>query len=82
MVATGAGAYEADCHWPEARLIAELDGRGAHLTSHAFEADRAKDRALSVAGWRVIRITWRQLHADEPSLAADVRKLLRRESPR
>jgi very-short-patch-repair endonuclease len=33
------------------------------LYSHArsFERDRRRDQVLVAAGWRVIRITWRQL---------------------
>jgi very-short-patch-repair endonuclease len=67
---------EADCLWRAVRLIVELDSRDHHATAAAFERDRARDRAASVAGWTVIRITWRQIH-DEPSrIAADLRKLL------
>ena len=39
----------------------ELDGRAAHATPAAFEADRERDRVLQAAGWRVVRVTWRQL---------------------
>jgi hypothetical protein len=68
--------FEVDCAWPEQRVIVELDGREAHETRHAFERDRQRDRVLAAAGWRVIRITWRQLH-DEPHLVeADLRRLL------
>jgi very-short-patch-repair endonuclease len=67
---------ECDCVWHERRLIVELDGRAPHDTALAFERDRARDRALIAAGWRVVRITWRQLR-DQPELvAADMRKLL------
>ena len=48
---------EVDCAWEDQRLIAELDGRAWHDASEAFEADRARDRRLEAAGWRVIRIT-------------------------
>jgi very-short-patch-repair endonuclease len=73
----GGRLIEADCVWEGQRLIVELDGRATHGTAKAFEDDRARDRALSVAGWRVIRITWRQLHGDPGGLAADLRTLLR-----
>ncbi|CAN5606416.1 hypothetical protein BH20ACT17_BH20ACT17_15680 [soil metagenome] len=67
---------ECDFVWPEARLIVELDGYSTHGTRRSFEADRARDRALHVAGWRVIRITWRQLRDEPKRLAADLRALL------
>ena len=71
----GGATYEADCLWREARLIVELDGHEAHGTRSAFESDRERDRRMQVAGWRVIRITWRQLQTPEP-LAQDLRRLL------
>jgi REase_MTES_1575 len=67
---------EADCLWPAHRLIVELDGHASHATTRAFERDRARDRVLQAAGWRVIRITWRQLHQEPRALAADLRRLL------
>jgi hypothetical protein len=68
--------FEVDCSWPAQRLIVELDGHAFHRTSAAFETDRARDRVLQLAGWRVIRVTWRQLHATAAVLARDLRKLL------
>ena len=59
------------------RLIVELDGRGAHGTRAAFERDRARDRTLTAAGWRVVRVTWRQLHDEPEALALDLRRILR-----
>ena len=70
------GWIEADCVWAPQRLVAELDGHATHRTAGAYERDRARDRALSAAGWRVVRITWRQLSADAAALAADLRALL------
>jgi hypothetical protein len=58
-IAVRGGFVEVDCVWRRARLIAELDGRAVHGTASAFERDRARDRALNAAGWRVVRITWR-----------------------
>jgi very-short-patch-repair endonuclease len=70
---------EVDCLWPEQRLIAELDGFATHGTRTAFETDRARDRALLLAGYRVTRITWRQLAQEPKALAAELDGLL---SPR
>ena len=68
--------YEVDCVWPEQRLIVELDGHASHSPTHAFELDRARDRRLEAAGWRVIRITWRQLEQEPDLVEADLRRLL------
>jgi very-short-patch-repair endonuclease len=68
--------FEVDCVWPEQRLIVELDGHASHSPAHAFELDRARDRRLEAAGWRVIRITWRQLVQEPELVEADLRRLL------
>jgi very-short-patch-repair endonuclease len=68
--------YEVDCVWPEQRLIVELDGHASHSPTHAFELDRARDRRLEAAGWRVIRITWRQLEQESELVETDLRRLL------
>jgi very-short-patch-repair endonuclease len=59
------GRYEVDLLWPEQRLIVEVDGYAFHSTRAAFERDRARDAELIAAGYRVIRVTWRQL-VEEP----------------
>jgi very-short-patch-repair endonuclease len=56
---------EVDFHWPAERLIVETDGYATHGTRRAFEGDRARDRKLTRAGWRVVRFTWRQLERDD-----------------
>ena len=78
MVATTVRPYECDLVWPAARLIVELDGYETHGTRKRFEEDRARDRALTIAGWRVIRVTWRQLRDAPHELAKDLWKLLGR----
>jgi very-short-patch-repair endonuclease len=70
----------ADCAWPDHRLIVELDGRPAHLRRRNFDSDRARDRALLVAGWRTVRVTWRHLERDGDALEADLWALLGIES--
>lgn len=67
---------EVDLLWRSEGLIAELDGFATHGTRQAFERDRARDRALQVAGWRVVRITWRQLLDQPDVLAAELAALL------
>jgi hypothetical protein len=67
---------ECDCVWPDRRVIAELDGWAAHGTPAAFERDRARDRMLHAQGWRLVRITWRQLHREPEAVAYDLRTLL------
>jgi hypothetical protein len=70
------GWIEVDCAWPAHRVVVELDGHAHHSTRAAFERDRARDRALQAAGWRVVRVTWRQLHEDAGAVMADLALLL------
>jgi hypothetical protein len=71
------GAWiEADCHWPRANVIVGLDGATAHHTRRAFQSDRARDRKAVASRYRVVRITWLQLHEDAATLAAELRALL------
>jgi very-short-patch-repair endonuclease len=55
------GPYEVDFHWPARRLVVDTDGRATHDTPHQFEEDRRRDLELTLAGWRVSRISWRQV---------------------
>jgi very-short-patch-repair endonuclease len=63
--------FTVDFLWPDSRLVVEVDGYEFHGDRRAFERDRRRDQILVAAGYRVIRITWRQLR-DEP-LAVVVR---------
>jgi very-short-patch-repair endonuclease len=71
------GPIKPDFRWPEQRLIVELDGFETHGTRTAFERDRARDRQLTAQGWRVVRITKRQLDDDPQRVAAELRAILR-----
>jgi very-short-patch-repair endonuclease len=72
--------YEIDCLWVGLRLGVELDGFEAHGTHSAFEGDRQRDRLLQVAGYRTTRVTWRQLHDEPETIAADLRALIASQS--
>ena len=50
---------EVDFYWPTYHLVVELDCYETHRTRAAFERDRARDAALTAAGQRVLRFTWR-----------------------
>jgi very-short-patch-repair endonuclease len=73
--------YEVDFLWRDRGLAVEVDGRDVHATAAAFERDRERDRILQAAGWRAVRITWRQLERTPQAVAADLRRLLGTVSP-
>jgi len=60
---------EADFYFPAHNLVVETDGWQEHRTRRAFEDDRAKDAALTAAGYTVMRFTWRQLRDDPRTVA-------------
>ena len=53
--------YEVDFVWRARRLIVEVDGYAYHRSPRAFETDRERDVVLTLAGWRVMRFTWRHI---------------------
>jgi hypothetical protein len=71
-------AYKADFLWRRPRLIAETDGRDVHTTRKAFEHDRLRDQRLTLAGFTVLRFTWRQVANEPQRIAGALRSLLAR----
>jgi very-short-patch-repair endonuclease/predicted transcriptional regulator of viral defense system len=69
-------SFEVDAVWRAARVVIELDGRRTHGTAAAFEADRERDRRLAAAGWRPVRVTYRQMTRTPVALIDDLRRLL------
>ncbi|MBA3839825.1 MAG: DUF559 domain-containing protein [Thermoleophilaceae bacterium] len=55
------GRYEVDLLWERERLVVEVDGYAFHSLPSAFERDRLRDAELGSAGYRVMRVTWRQI---------------------
>lgn len=76
LVNTKIEGYTVDFAWPEQHLIAETDGWQAHGTRQAFERDRRRDADLTVAGWRVVRITWKRLLDEPRAVATQLKRLL------
>ena len=68
--------FEVDALWREQRVAVELDSRAYHDNSPAFERDRERDRILTAADWRPIRITSRQLERSRAAVASDLRRIL------
>lgn len=53
--------FEVDALWRAEQVVVEVDGQAYHGSAGAFEQDRRRDAVLIAAGYRVVRITWRQL---------------------
>jgi len=72
----GGRHFKPDCAWMEQRVVVELDGRAVHGTRWAFESDRERDRVFAANGWRVLRVTWRQLSETPDAVARDLSHVL------
>ena len=72
------GAVRVDFLWRAERLIVETDGWASHGTRRAFETDRRRDRRLQLAGWQVVRFTWRDLLEHPSEVVATLTGLLGR----
>jgi very-short-patch-repair endonuclease len=59
-----------DFIWRDQRLIVETDGYRFHSSRTAFERDRIRDAELTGAGFRVVRVTWRQLTSEPLAVVA------------
>jgi very-short-patch-repair endonuclease len=73
--------HEVDAYWPSHRLVIEMDSWEFHSHRAAFERDRARDAAMQAAGYRVIRLTHRQLETETPRITTQLHKLLAPEQP-
>ena len=62
--------YEVDLLWRAQKLIVEVDGYAFHSMRRSFEQDRRRDARLIAHGYRVVRVTWRQLTEEPEALVA------------
>jgi very-short-patch-repair endonuclease len=69
------GPYEVDFLWRDRGLIVETDGFNHHGSRAAFESDRSRDAFLQSRGYRVLRLTHRQV-LERASVVAALRPLL------
>jgi Protein of unknown function (DUF559) len=65
-----------DFFWERSRVIVETDGRETHETPEAFQADRRRDQFLAAAGYRVLRVTWDQIHSERDAVLDRVSRAL------
>lgn len=66
-----------DFAYPDSRVALEADGRRWHSSVRAFERDARRHSELAARGWRVVRVTWLQLHERPDEVVAAVRAALR-----
>jgi very-short-patch-repair endonuclease len=66
-----------DFLWEKERMIVETDGRETHETPTAFQDDRRRDQFLVAAGYRVLRMTWNQIHGDTAGVLERISRALK-----
>jgi very-short-patch-repair endonuclease len=59
-----------DFAYVDEEIILEADSRRWHLISEAFDTDRRRDIAAQLAGWIVLRFTWKMI-TDEPDFVVN-----------
>jgi very-short-patch-repair endonuclease len=64
--------HEVDFLWPTRKLVVEFDSWEFHRGRDAFEKDRRRDADLLLAGYRVLRITWRRLVEEPEAVIAQI----------
>jgi hypothetical protein len=67
----------ADFAYPQHMALIELDGRLGHTQLLDADLDNVRDQRAVLGGWRVIRITWRQLHERPDQVTETLDGLLR-----
>jgi very-short-patch-repair endonuclease len=70
------GKRRVDCHWREARLIAELDGYRYHRSRHAWELDRLREREARALGHDFRRYSYRDVFEHPGPMLEELRNIL------
>ena len=67
---------EVDFHWPELKLIVEIDPAETHDLAAVRELDPQRDVIHVAAGWVVIRFTGARVELDPEGVGADLRRVV------
>jgi very-short-patch-repair endonuclease len=70
--------FRLDFAWPGLKLAVEADGREYHDAPAALYSDRARANALELAGWTILRFTWKDLLHDPEGVVAQVAAAINR----
>ncbi|TCK19869.1 very-short-patch-repair endonuclease [Pseudonocardia endophytica] len=72
------GDTRVDLAFPDERVAVEIDSWAWHTDPARFAADRDKGNALALAGWTVLRFTWRDITRRPERVVARIRAALHR----
>jgi hypothetical protein len=65
-----------DLSYPESMLVIEGDSREWHGDEFTFQADRERDNLAQLAGWRILRFTWRDITRRPEYVVSSIRRAL------
>lgn len=65
-----------DLAYPESSLVIEGDSREWHGDERTFQADRERDNLAQIAGWRILRFTWRDITKRPDYVVSSIRRAL------
>ena len=68
--------YRLDVAIPEHRIAIEIDGNEYHNSEMQTEKDKARDRAVMLGGWIVIRYPGREVYRDAYACAVEAGKII------
>ncbi|MBS1882665.1 MAG: DUF559 domain-containing protein [Actinobacteria bacterium] len=80
-VRTAERTLEVDFLWERERFVVEADSRRHHGIEVAFDRDHRRDRELIAAGYRVLRVTWREVEKEAPAVFAAIRQEITHRRP-
>jgi hypothetical protein len=72
----GWGTAVIDLAFRQQRVAVEIDGWAFHRDVERFRRDALRQNELTLAGWRVLRVTWYDLVAESARFVASVRRAL------
>ena len=68
-IVVGNRTFEVDFHWPDLRIVVEVDGYAFHGGRSRANEDRDREQCLTIGGWSVHRFTRDQI-VDDPAQVA------------
>jgi very-short-patch-repair endonuclease len=65
-----------DLAYPDAKVVIEGDSREWHGDEYTFQADRERDNLAQLAGWRILRFTWKDITRRPEYVILSIRRVL------
>lgn len=78
VLVPGHGPCEIDIAWPHERVAFELEGADHRDRTAVHAHDTARQNAMALAGWRVLRVTYRRWIRETDQVHAEIAEALAR----